>query len=125
MLKKTMTYTDYDGVERTEDFYFNLNKAEITVFDLSHPGGLQRYIEAITAAKDQISLIALFKDLLLMSYGEKSEDGRKFMKVDGHGQPLSRNFEASPVYETLFMLYATNAEEASAFMKAIIPADLR
>lgn len=125
MLKKTMTYTDYDDVERTEDFYFNLNKAEITMLDFSHPGGLQKYIEAITSAKDQVSLIVLFKDLLLMSYGEKSADGRKFMKIGPDGQPLSRNFEASPVYETLFMLYATNAEEASNFMKGIIPADLR
>lgn len=125
MLKKTMTYKDYNDVERTEDFYFNLNKAELTVMDFSHPGGLERYIKEITDAKDQTSLIMLFKDLLMLSYGEKSEDGKKFRKKDDKGNPLNLNFESSPVYETLFMLFGTNADEASAFIKGIIPVDIQ
>ena len=125
MLKKTMTYKDYNDVERTEDFYFNLNKAELTLMDFAHPGGLERYIKEITDSKDQASLILLFKDLLMLSYGEKSEDGKKFRKKDENGRPLNLNFEASPVFETLFLLFGTNADEASAFIQGIIPSELK
>ena len=125
MLKKTMTYKDYNNVERTEDFYFALNKAELTMMDFSHPGGLQQYIKEITDAKDTAALILLFKDLLMLSYGEKSADGKKFMKKDSFGNPLNLNFEASPVYEELFMLFGTNADAASEFIQGIIPSDIK
>jgi hypothetical protein len=80
MLKKTITYTDYNGVERTEDFYFNLNKAEILEMELSTEGGLQQMIEKIIAAQDMPALSKYFKDIILMSYGEKSPDGKRFIK---------------------------------------------
>ena len=82
MLKKTISYTDYDGNQRTEDFYFNLSKAEITEMELSMEGGMRAYIKRIIAAKSQLELVKLFKDVVLKSYGKKSADGRLFMKND-------------------------------------------
>lgn len=121
MLKKTMTYTDYDGVERTQDFYFNLSKAEILEMQLSSDGGYDKLLERIVKAKDTKSLIAIFKDLILRSYGIKSDDGKRFMK----SPEISAEFEQTPAYSDLFMQLATDTDAATAFVTGIIPGDLQ
>ena len=82
MLKKTITYKDYNGVERTEDFYFNLSKAEAMEMELSITGGLTEMIRKIVAAQDTPTIIATFKQIILKAYGEKSPDGRRFIKSE-------------------------------------------
>ena len=99
MLKKTITYTDYDGNERTEDFYFNLTKAEITEMELSHDGGLTKLIEKIVAEQDSKRIVEIFKDLILRAYGEKSPDGKRFVK----NQELRDAFAQTEAYSDLFM----------------------
>ena len=81
MLKKTISYTDYDGNQRTEDFYFNLSMAELTEMQMGVEGGMRGYIQRIMAANDQTALMKLFKDVLLLTYGKKSDDGRLFLKL--------------------------------------------
>lgn len=117
MLKKTITYTDFNGVERTEDFYFNLTKAEIAEMELEIPGGMTAMINRITQSQDTPSLIKLFKDLILRSYGKKSDDGRRFIK----NQDVVDEFKDSEAYSELFMELATNADSASAFVNGIVP----
>lgn len=117
MLKKTITYTDFNGVERTEDFYFNLTKAEIAEMELEIPGGMTAMINRITQSQDTPSLIKLFKDLILRSYGKKSDDGRRFIK----NQDVVDEFKDSEAYSELFMELATNADAASAFVNGIVP----
>lgn len=117
MLKKTITYTDYNGNERTEDFYFNLTKAELAEAQLSVEGGYKERLNKIMGAKDQPSIIKAFKDLVLRAYGEKSDDGRRFMK----SKEISDNFACTEAYNILFMELATNAEKASEFVNAIMP----
>lgn len=117
MLKKTITYTDYDGVERTEDFFFNLNKAEIAEMELSNHGGMERLIQQIAMTQDRKRLIELFKDIILKSYGEKSLDGRRFIK----SKELSEAFSQTEAYSELFMQLATNSEMASKFINGIMP----
>lgn len=117
MLKKTITYTDYDGNERTEDFYFNLTKAEITEMELSHDGGLTKLIEKIVAEQDSKRIVEIFKDLILRAYGEKSPDGKRFVK----NQELRDAFAQTEAYSDLFMELATDAEAAVAFVNSIIP----
>jgi hypothetical protein len=80
MLKKKITYVDFDGITRTEDFYFNLTKAEVTEMEMSTEGGLAKMLEKIVAAKDSKRIIEVFKDLILKAYGEKSPDGKRFIK---------------------------------------------
>ena len=80
MLKKTFTYVDYNGVERTEDHYFNLSKAELMEMELSTTGGLAEMINKIVAAQDAPAIVKVFKDLVLKAYGQKSADGRRFVK---------------------------------------------
>lgn len=118
MLKKTITYTDYNGLSRTEDFYFNLTQAEVTEMELSVDGGLVEMINRITSAKDGKQIIALFKDIVLRAYGEKSPDGRRFIK----NQEIRDAFAQTEAYSDLFMELATNAESAAAFVNGIIPA---
>lgn len=120
MLKKTITYTDYDGVERTEDFYFNFTEAELMEWQLVTNGGLTSYVQKIVDAKDQPRLITLFKELLLKAYGIKSDDGRRFIKSD----KISEEFSQSPAYSILYMELVTDDKVAADFVNGIIPAKL-
>ena len=124
MIKKTIKYTDYNGVERTEDFWFNLTKAEVMEMELSTVGGLAESIQRIVNAQDQPAIIKVFKDLVLKAYGEKSADGRRFMKEDDNGRPLYKNFEQTEAYSIIFMELATDADKASEFVNGIVPSDL-
>lgn len=124
MLKKTIKYTDYNGVERSEDFYFNLSKAELAEMELSVDGGFAEYAKRIADAKDTPTLVKLFKELILKAYGEKSGDGRRFLKVDEKGVPLSIGFSQTEAYSILFMELASDADAASKFFTGIIPSDL-
>lgn len=121
MYKKTLTYTDYNDETRTEDFYFNLSKAEIMEMELSIPGGYEALLDKIIKSRDQVELIKLFKDLILRTYGEKSPDGRRFMK----SPEITKNFQETEAYSDLFMLLATDDKEASAFVNGVMPASLR
>ena len=118
MLKKTITYTDYNDVERTEDFYFNLTKAEIMEMELSTTGGLAEMITRIVAAKDAPAIIKVFKDLVLKAYGVKSADGKRFIKSD----EIREEFAQTEAYSILFMELATDADAAAKFVNAIVPA---
>lgn len=124
MLKKTIKFTDYNGVEREEAHYFNLSKAEIMEMEMSTVGGFAEMIEKIVAAQDTPTLVKIFKDLILKSYGEKSPDGRQFLKIDENGRPLSNKFVQSEAYSVLFTELATNAESAAEFVNGIVPADV-
>lgn len=117
MLKKVISYTDYDGNERKETFYFNLSKAEIAEMEMSISGGLAQMLQKIIDEKDQPKLVAMFKDLILRSYGEKSSDGKRFIK----SEELSNGFKQTEAYSELFMELATNADAASAFVNGILP----
>ena len=120
MLKKTIKYTDYNGVERTEDFYFNLNKAEIMEMQLTTVGGLDAYLKKIISAQDMPTLMRIFKDLVLKSYGVKSDDGRRFIK----NEKLREEFEQTEAYSILYMELSTDSDAAAAFVNGIIPADV-
>lgn len=120
MLKKTITYVDYNGVERTEDFYFDLNQAEITEMELSEAGGLSNMIQKIVGASDMPSLIKLFKGLILKAYGIKSADGRRFIK----SEEISKEFTETPAYSKLFMELATDEKKAADFVNTIIPQEV-
>jgi hypothetical protein len=120
MLKKTITYTDYNGTERTEDFYFNLTKAEIMEMELSTSGGMAEMIQRIVASQDAPSIIKIFKDLVLKAYGQKSPDGKRFIKNDA----LREEFSQTEAYSQLFLELATDADVAAKFVSGIMPADL-
>ena len=117
MLKKTITYTDYNGVERKEDFYFNLTKAEIMEMEMSISGGLTEMINRIVAAQDAPAIVKIFKELVLKAYGIKSPDGKRFIK----SEELATEFAQTEAYSHLFMELATDADAASAFVNGIVP----
>lgn len=120
MLKKTIKYTDYNGIERTEDFHFNLSKAELMEMEMSTAGGLAEMIQKIVAAQDQPAIIKLFKELILKAYGEKSADGKRFVKSD----ELSAAFSQTEAYSELFMELSTDSDKAAEFVNGIVPTDL-
>lgn len=118
MLKKNITYTDYNGVERTEEFHFNLNQAEIAEMELGKQGGLSTHIQNIVAAENTAEIITIFKEIILKAYGQKSEDGRRFIKND----KIREEFQQTEAYSVLFMELATDANAAADFMNSIVPA---
>lgn len=119
MLSKEITYVDYNGVEKTETFYFNLTRAEIIEMEVTHPGGLAEEMERAMKAKNPIELFKLFKELIGASYGEKSPDGRRFMK----SEEISRGFFETPAYDQLYMQMTTDEKFAAEFVKGILPLD--
>ena len=120
MLKKTITYTDYNDVERTEDFYFNLTKAEVMEMEMSTSGGMAEMIQRIIAAQDSPAIIKIFKELVLKAYGQQSPDGKRFIKSDD----ISTAFAQTEAYSNLFMELATDSDAAAKFVNGIIPADI-
>lgn len=120
MLKKVITYKDFDGTERSEPFYFNLTKSELTEMELSTSGGYAKMLQNIVDAQDGTRILSIFKDILMKSYGEKSLDGKRFIK----SKELSEAFSQTGAYDVLFMELVTDANKAAEFVKAIIPADI-
>lgn len=120
MIKETIKYVDYNNIERKEDFYFNLSKAELLEMQASEAGGLDKYIERITNEQDIQKVIAFFKKLVLMSYGKKSDDGKRFIK----SKEISDEFSQTEAYSELFMSLASDADKAAAFVNGLIPSNL-
>lgn len=117
MLKKTITYKDYNGEEQTEDYYFNLTEAECMELELRSPGGFKNMIMAAVNAKDTNTLVDIVKDFISRSCGQKSPDGRKFYKSPA----ITAEFMASPAASILFVELATDAEATAAFVNAVCP----
>lgn len=120
MLKKTIKYVDYNGLEREEDFYFNLSKAELAQMELGTSGGYTEYLKRIAAAKDVPALTKLFKELIMKAYGVKSEDGRRFIKND----EVREAFEQTEAFSILYMEFITDDVKAAEFLNGILPADI-
>lgn len=117
MLKKTITYEDFNGETTSEDLFFHLSKAELVELEMSHEGGLSASLQKIVDSKDGKAIIAEFKNIILSSYGKKSEDGRRFIK----NQTLREEFESSEAYSTLFMELVTDTDAAVEFINGVIP----
>lgn len=124
MITETIKYTDYNGVEREEKFLFNLSKAELMEMEMGTTGGLTEMIQKIIETQDAPSIIKIFKELILKAYGEKSADGKRFIKVNDQGVPLSIAFSQTEAYSQLFMKLATDADAAAKFVRGIVPGDL-
>ena len=117
MLKKTIKYEDYNGVEREENFYFNLSKAELTEMEIGTEGGYADMVQKIVKAMDQPAILRVFKDLILKSYGEKSADGKRFIK----SPEISLAFSQTEAYNELFMELMSDTDAAIKFFNGILP----
>ena len=120
MLKKLIKYVDYDGRERSENFYFYMSKAELMEMELGTVGGMQNLIQLIIDKQDIPKIMEAFKTIILKAYGEKSADGRRFIK----SKELSEAFSQTEAYSNLYMELITNAEAAAAFINGIVPEDV-
>lgn len=117
MLKKTITFTDYDGNNRTEDHYFNLSQAETLKLELGEVGGLTKKINRIISSQDIPVIMATFDELIKRSYGVKSPDGREFIK----SEEITRSFMQTEAYSKLFVEFCTVEGAAAAFVNGILP----
>lgn len=120
MKKETIVYTDYNGVERKEDFFFNFTKAELLEMELGTTGGLSEMIQKIIDTHDTPAIIKIFKEIVLKAYGQKSADGKRFIKTP----ELTTEFMQTEAYSKLFMELATNADKAADFINKIVPQDM-
>lgn len=121
MYKKTIECTDFDGNKIKDDYYFNFTKAEILEFDNSELGGMEKYIERIQKEKDNTKLFRLFKDLILKAYGEKSPDGRRFIKSD----EKAIEFSQTEAYSELVMELVSDADAAAEFVNSVCASVLK
>lgn len=121
MLKKTITFKDLDGNSLTEDFYFHLSKAKIMEMELSTTGGLEASMKQLIQKRDGATIMSVFKELILKSYGERSLDGKTFLQSD----ELSKAFEQTDAYSELFVSLVTDDEAAAEFFNGILPEDVQ
>lgn len=117
MLVKNITFTDFNGIERTEEFRFNISKSELAEMEFSVDGGLENFIKKITQKIDAPEIMAMFKKIILMAYGEKSDDGRRFIK----SEELSIAFSQTPAYDELFIELMSDSEKAANFINEVLP----
>ena len=123
MYIRKITFTDYNGLEHTRPYYFNLSKSELLRLQLSIGGGLTEYAKRLMDAEDMVHLSELFEKLILMSYGEKTDDGMHFIKEDENGKKLSSMFKQTAAYDELYTELCTNEQSAIEFFNAVIPAE--
>lgn len=120
MIKKSVTYEDFNGETVTEEHHFHMSKAELVELEVSKKQGFQQYLEDIVASRDNFAIVNMFRDIVLMSYGQKSPDGRRFIKSD----ELRENFKQTEAFSTLFMDLATDEDNAADFINGIVPNDI-
>jgi hypothetical protein len=120
MYTKKIKYNDFNGTEREEEFFFNLTKAELLEMELMQGGGMENYITRIIAEQDQGKIMQMFKEIILKAYGEKSLDGKRFVK----SEEISTAFTQTGAYDVLFVELATDADAASTFINAVIPEEI-
>lgn len=120
MLVKRISYTDYNGNQRSEDFYFNLNKGEIFNLQFGTEGGLDKAIQKIIQTEDTPKIVKIFQDIILNAYGVKSDDGRRFIK----SEELSTEFKQTEAYSELLMELVSDEKKAADFINALMPKDL-
>lgn len=120
MLKREITYESFDGEKVTEVFYFNISKPELIELEVEYETGVQEYLEQVIKAEDKKKIVEIFKKLVLLAYGERSEDGKHFVK----SPELSKAFSFTAAYPELFMELATDAEAAAVWVKGVLPSDL-
>ena len=121
MYKKTITYIDYNGTERTEDFYFKMDELEFTELEMSTPGGFLAKMDKVVKDRDGAAMMGILKTLITTAYGEKSSDGRRFIKKP----ELTEEFMQTPAYSAFYMELATNEDVAASFITQILPPNLR
>lgn len=121
MIKKTIKYTDYDGNQREEEFRFNLSKAELTEMQLSATGGLSNLLTRLVQEKNAPEIIKILKEIILKSYGEKSDDGKYFRK----SEEISKAFSETEAYSEIFMSIASDPDAAIEFVQGILPAEIK
>lgn len=117
MIKWPITYTDYNGETHTEDFYFNLNKAEVMEMNLQHNGTYKQYLERIVEQRDGAKMAEIFRNIILKSYGEKTADGKRFVK----SKQLSEEFQQTEAYSELYMQLLTDETAAPKFIEGVMP----
>lgn len=121
MYKKTITYTDYFDVERTEDFYFNLSESELMQLQLSTQRGFYNEMQALVDSHDGPKIMSVFNQIILKAYGEKSDDGRRFIK----SPEISKAFSETPAYDKFFMEIIEDPKAASEFINGIVPSKMK
>jgi len=121
VLKRSITYEDFNGEKITEVFYFNLNKSELIELESTYKAGLGETLQRIIEANDNGAIVKEFKRLILASYGVKSEDGKRFIKTD----QLREEFTQTAAYDALFMELATDENAATVFISGIMPKDMQ
>lgn len=125
MLKQRIKYKDYNGTEREEDFYFYLRKDEVLELNLSAAGGIEQMVKSIVDAQDNYEIYKLFKKIIKLAYGQKSPEGKLFVKKASDGHALADEFEQTEAFSELIIKLMQNPTEAAAFIKGILPEDLQ
>lgn len=120
MRKETISYVDYDGNQRTEDFFFNITNAELAMLELSEVGGFKKKMTRIIQAQDGPAILKAFRDIVKMSYGVKSDDGRRHIK----SEEVFAEFAQTEAYSELIMRLLGDEKYAAEFIADVLPKEV-
>lgn len=116
MIKKTVTYTDFNDMERTDELHFHMTQPELIKLSVSKEGGFERYLNKIIQTNNMKEIVDTLDEVIRLSYGEKTADGR-FEK----SPEILNKFVSSEAYNIVFMEIAQNSETAAEFINGVIP----
>lgn len=111
MFKHSVEYVDFNGSDRKEDLYFHLSLPEVTRLEAEIGMGLEDYIKGLTTNQELNTLLAFLERMLLSSYGQKTSDGKSFIK----SQVIREAFEYSQAYAEIFEQVLSNPDLARKF----------
>lgn len=120
MLKKRITYTNFEDEEVTETFYFNLTKADLMEMEVSKRGGLNGYIERIQETNDAGLVFEELKSLMSRSVGRLAPDGRGFSR----SQQIRDEFMNSEAFSNFILEMLTDPQLAAEFIQGLIPKNI-
>ena len=129
MLKKTITFTNFDGKEEIVDAYFNLSKTECVDMNLEYEadGGLIGHLKKLLSEKidgelPQKPTIDFVKLIIDKAYGIRPKDDPSlFIKEDENGRPLYRRFKQSAAYDAYVYGLLSGEESLDEFVENVLP----
>lgn len=121
MLKKTIIFDNLDGEKVTEDFYFNITKAEVMEMEIAQKGGLSSHLDEVIKSENNLEIMRIFKEILKASIGYRSENGNRFIK----NEEIWLNFYQSEAYSEFLMEFFTDPKSIAVFIEAVLPKDIQ
>ena len=116
MQKLTVQYQNWDGDLETEDLYFHLNIKELQEME-KWDVPLTKRIAKLTKTEDGTEAFELMRDIVEAAYGERSSDGKRFVK----NPEVLKNFTQGLAYDEVILQFIDGTTDLAKFVEGLLP----